>query len=584
MLRLRAVALAAVAAMMFAACSGSATPAPSAATAAPPSTAASPSTAPSASTAASPSGAQPVNGGTWIFGSASDPSTLDAILIQDGESFRIAQQIYETLIKLKAGSPSDLEPDLAKSWEASSDGLTYTFHLQTGVKFSDGTDFNADAAIFNVNRWKNLPEALHGDDYYDITVFGGYGDASLIKSVAKVDDATFTLTLAKPKADFLTAMTLIPFAMQSPKALQDHNADKGSKDPTNDYWQKAPTGTGPFMFKEFVPGDHYTIVKNPNYWDTANAAHLDTIIFKAIADSANRLAALKAGSVDTIDFVDATQLADISADTSLQLVTRPPLDIGKLAFNQTHKPFDDIKVRTAIAYAVDKKALVDAFFQNGAGTVADSDIINNMPAYEPNAAVGTYDPQKAKDLLASSSCPAPCAIDFWYPDSVSRPYMLDPKGEFEAIRTMLEAVGFKVTPNHKPWRGGYLTDEANGIYPLFFIGWIYDYADPADGPGLFYATSLADCNKVKQTKPHNCEFGEDNPLVAAAIAKAIAEPDPSIRTQDWKDAQKLINADVPIVPLVWAGSSLGMTIKVHGYIPSPTQSEYFNLVWKDAGS
>jgi len=584
MLRLRAVALAAVAAMMFAACSGSATPAPSAATAAPPSTAASASTAPSASTAASPSGGQPVNGGTWIFGSASDPSTLDAILIQDGESFRIAQQIYETLIKLKAGSPSDLEPDLAKSWEASSDGLTYTFHLQTGVKFSDGTDFNADAAVYNINRWKNLPEALRGDDYYDITVFGGYGDASLIKSVAKVDDATFTLTLAKPKADFLTAMTLIPFAMQSPKALQDHNADKGSKDPTNDYWQKAPTGTGPFMFKEFVPGDHYTIVKNPNYWDTANAAHLDTIIFKAIADSANRLAALKAGSVDTIDFVDATQLADISSDTSLQLVTRPPLDIGKLAFNQTHKPFDDIKVRTAIALAVDKKALVDAFFQNGAGTVADSDIINNMPAYEPNAAVGTYDPQKAKDLLASSSCPAPCAIDFWYPDSVSRPYMLDPKGEFEAIRTMLEAVGFKVTPNHKPWRGGYLTDEANGIYPLFFIGWIYDYADPADGPGLFYATSLADCNKVKQTKPHNCEFGEDNPAVAAAIAKAIGEPDPSTRTQDWKDAQKLINADVPIVPLVWAGSSLGMTVKVHGYIPSPTQSEYFNLVWKDAGS
>ena len=585
MLRSRIGALATVTAILFAACSGSATPSPSAS--APPTsggpTASTPVSTESAPPA-SPSGPAVVNGGTWIFGSASDPSTLDAILIQDGESFRIAQQIYETLIKLKAGSPSDLEPDLAKSWDVSADGLTYTFHLQTGVKFSDGTDFNADAAVYNVNRWKNLPTPLQGDDYYDITVFGGYGNDSLIKTVTKVDDATFSMTLTKPKADFLTAMTLIPFAIQSPAALQAHNADKGSKDTTNDYWQKAPTGTGPFMFKEFVPGDHYTIVKNPNYWDTANAAHLDTIIFKPIADSANRLTALKAGSVDTIDFVDATQLADISSDTSLQLVTRPPLDIGKLAFNQTHKPFDDIKVRTAIALAIDKKALVDAFFQNGAGTVADSDLINNMPAYEPNAAVGSFNLQAAKDMLASSSCPAPCKIDFWYPDSVSRPYMLDPKGEFEAIRTMLEAAGFVINPNHKPWRGGYLTDEANGVYPMFFIGWIYDYADPADGPGLFYATSTADCNGKKYTTPHNCEFGEDNPAVAAAIAKAIGEADAATRTQDWKDAMKLINADVPVVPLVWAGSSLGMTVKVHGYIPSPTQSEYFNLVWKDAGS
>ena len=583
MLRLRAGALAAVAAMIFAACGGSATPAPSAATAAPPTSAPSTSAAASPSTVASPS-AQPVNGGTWIFGSASDPSTLDAILIQDGESFRIAQQIYETLIRLKAGSTTELEPDLAKSWEASADGLTYTFHLQSGVKFSDGTDFNADAAVYNVNRWKNLPAALQGEDYYDITVFGGYGDASLIKAAAKVDDTTFTMTLTKPKADFLLAMTLIPFAMQSPKALQDHNADKGSKDKTNDYWQKAPTGTGPFMFKEYVPGDHYTIVKNPNYWDTANAAHLDTIIFKPIAEAANRLTALKSGTVDTIDFVDATQLKDISSDPNLQLLTRSPLAVGKLAFNQTHKPFEDVKVRQAVALAIDKKAIIDAFFSNGAGTVADSVLINTMPAYEPNAAAGAYDPQKAKDLLASSSCPPPCAIDFWYPDSVSRPYMLDPKGEFEAMRTMLEAVGFKVTPQHKAWKGGYLTEEANGVYPMFFIGWIYDYADPADGPGLFYATTLADCNKVKQTKPHNCEFGEDNPDLAAAMAKAIPENDEAKRTQYWKDAMKLANADFPDVPIVWAGSSLGLSVKVHGYIPSPTQSEFFNLVWKDAGT
>ena len=132
-------------------------------TAPPPSAAASASAPASASAVARARPAQqPVNGGKWIFGSASDPSTLDAILIQDGESFRIAQQIYETLIKLKPGTTCDLRPGLAKSWDLSADGLTYTFHLQTGVKFSDGTAFNADAAVYNVNRWKNLAGAAPG--------------------------------------------------------------------------------------------------------------------------------------------------------------------------------------------------------------------------------------------------------------------------------------------------------------------------------------------------------------------------------------------------------------------------------------
>ena len=559
-MRLRLAALFTIAALVFAACGSSA------ATGTP---------------AGSGSAGGPVNGGTWVFGSAADPTTLDAILMQDGESIRIAQQIYETLVKLAPGSASTLVPGLAKSWEASADGLTYTFHLQTGVKFTDGTDFNADAAVYNVNRWKNLPEALQGDDYYDITVFAGYGDSSLIKSVTKVDDSTFTMTLTTPKADFLTAMSLAPFSMQSPTALKAHNADLGSKDPSNDYWQKAPTGTGPFMFAgDFVSGDHYTIVKNPNYWDKANAAHLDKVIFKPIADSAQRLTALKSGTVDTIDFVDANQLTDVSSDSSLQLVTRSPLDIGRLNMNENIKPFDDINVRKAVSYAIDRKAIIDTFFPNGAGQPADSDLLPSMPAYEKNATVPGFDLQKAKDALAASGCHAPCKIDFWYPDSVSRPYMVDPKGEFEAIRTMLEAVGFQITPQHKAWKGGYTGDEANGQYGLAFIGWIYDYADPADGPGIFYSASLAKCGDTTPTTPHNCEAAEDNPAVGAAMAKAIAEPDVATRTQDWKDAMKLINADVADAPLVWAGSSLGLTKHIHGFVPSPTQTEYYNAVWK----
>ena len=349
-MRKKLASLLAIAALAAAACGSSATPVPTTAPTAVP-TAGTPTLAPTigpvtpTATPAAPTSTA-VNGGTWVFGSASDPVTLDAILMQDGESIRIAQQIYETLVKLQPGSASTLIPGLAKSWDVSTDGLTYTFHLQTGVNFIDSTPFNADAAVYNVLRWKNLPEPLQGSDYYDITVFGGYGDQSLIKTATKVDDATFQMVLTKPRADFLTAMSLPAFSMQSPTALQAHNADKSPTDSSNDYWQKAPTGTGPFMFAgDFQSGDHYTIVKNPNYWDKANAAHLDKVIFKPISDSAQRLTALKSGTVDTIDLVDPNQLNDIKSDSTLQLVTRSPLDIGRLNINQTVKPFDDINVR-----------------------------------------------------------------------------------------------------------------------------------------------------------------------------------------------------------------------------------------------
>jgi len=157
-----------------------------------------------------------------------------------------------------------------------------------------------------------------------------------------------------------------------------------------------------------------------------------------------------------------------------------------------------------------------------------------MPAYEPNATVTGFDLQKAKDALAASGCKAPCSIDFSYPDSVSRPYMVDPKGEFEAIRTMLEAAGFKVNPQHKPWKGGYLNDEANGKYGLAFIGWIYDYADPADGPGIFYSTSAGQVRQPDPDHASQLRGGRGQPSLAAGMAKAIAEPDTAKRHRTGK--------------------------------------------------
>ena len=161
-------------------------------------------------------------GGTLVFGSAADPVALDGILVSDGESSRVIEQIFETLVMLKPGT-TDVEPGLAESWEASDDGTAWTFHLRQGVKFQDGTDFNADAVCFNFDRWYNFKGSFQNPSatYYWQTIFGGFATYdpksgapkdSLYKSCEAPDPTTAVITLTQPSSSFIAGLTLTPFS------------------------------------------------------------------------------------------------------------------------------------------------------------------------------------------------------------------------------------------------------------------------------------------------------------------------------------------------------------------------------------
>jgi hypothetical protein len=253
------------------------------------------------STSSTPSGGSqgtPVNGGSMTVGLDGDMVLADPALVSDGNSLYVAAQVVQGLVGLQPGTISTIIPVLASALPTvSADGKTYTFTLRTGVKFSDGTPFNATAVKFNYDRWKAFPKGdLQDNDYYYGAVFGGFGDASNIVSVTADDAAnTAVFTLKNPQSNFLLSQTLQVFGIESPTALQTMNADT-TPIANNKYAQGSAAedmiGTGPFMFKEWVVGDHVTVVKNPNYWDTANAAHLDTIIFKSnLGDSTAKLQA-----------------------------------------------------------------------------------------------------------------------------------------------------------------------------------------------------------------------------------------------------------------------------------------------------
>src|SRR5690349_1687977 len=211
-------------------------------------------------------------GGTFVFAGSAEPVSLDPFFASDGETFRVSRQIFEGLVATEPGT-ADPAPALAKSWDISDDGLTYTFQLQDGVTFQDGTTFDADAVCFNFDRWYDMPESSQTDDltYYYAALFRGFktgdrSDEAVYDSCTAEDDLTATIKLQKPFAGFSSALSLPALAMQSPTALKKYQDDGADNPRTTDYSTAHPVGTGPFELESWERGKQVTLKKYDDYW------------------------------------------------------------------------------------------------------------------------------------------------------------------------------------------------------------------------------------------------------------------------------------------------------------------------------
>lgn len=524
----------------------------------------------SGSTAPTP-GAQVKEGGTMVVALPGEIDNLDPALISDSNSSYVMNQVMEGLVGLAPGSISDIQPILASELPTvSDDGLTYTFKLREGVKFHDGTDFNAEAVKVNYERWINFPEGLQANAYYFGAVFGGFGSSTNIDSVTTNGDFEVAIKLKKPQSNFLISQTLTPFFISSPTALDKGDANNPDIK-KNPYAQTAGMiGTGPFKFKEWVSGDHVTIEKNPDYWNKDGVAHLDEIVFRPFGDQTAEYNALAAGDVDLAQTIAPVDAETAKTDSNLQVIDRgESCNVANLAMNDTKAPLDNHDIREAVGYAVNKQSYIDAFYA-GAAVPAD----NWMPPatqFYKALNLPTYDPEKAKELIKSSGVSNP-TIDFWYPSDVARPYMPDPKGLFEAIQRDLEAVGFTVNPHTATWNPDYLDAESVGDYPMWLIGWTCDWA----GPDNFITTFFG----YKDGKP-NPEFGYKNDEVDKDMRDALAATDEATQKQLWEKAQDLLGQDLPTVPLVHSTPPLAAQAYVKGVVGSGALNEYFNTAWLD---
>jgi len=511
---------------------------------------------------------------TLIYAGAADPTYLDPGLVSDGESFRVTEAIMEGLVYLKPGT-TQLRPRLATKWATSSDGKTWTFWLRRGVKFHDGTTFASGAVCYNFNRWYNWsgPFQDASATYYYQAIYGGFkhNDVSglgppLFRSCAKKGKYKVVIKLNRKSGTFLPSLVISSFAMQSPKALAQYGADEGelrngSFVPTGSYAFQHPTGTGPFKFKSWTVGEKVELVRNNSYW--GNKAKLGRLIIRPIGTTTGRLQALQNGEVNAYDLAAPQDVATIKGNSSLKVITRAPFNVAYVTIHQgTGSPMNDLKVRQAVAYGLNRQQVVDSFYF-GAGKLADEFIPPSLPGWSSKVQKYPYNPNKAKQLLNSSSCHVPCHVDFWYPTNVSRPYMPDPARNFQAFQASLEASGFSVTPHSAPWRPTYVAKVNDGTAgDLNLIGWSGDYGDPDNFVGTFF-------------KSFSAQFGFQNPAIFNILTKAANETSVTKRIALYKKANEMIMKYLPGVPYAHSNSFIGAQKRVHGMVATPVGGTWF---------
>lgn len=484
-----------------------------------------------------------------VFGRGADSVSLDPGIVTDGESFKVTQNLFETLLNF-GEQDTTIHPGLAKEWAVSDDGLTYTFQLQEGVKFHDGTDFNAEAVIKNVDRWKGGKEE---DFYYFNSMFKAEGE-DIISEVTAEGDYTVIFKLSRPQAPFLKNLAMSPFGIGSPTAFEA----------AGDKFGDNPVGTGPFKFTEWKRNDSITIEKFEDYWEEG-LPKLDKVIFRSIPDNSARLNELIAGHIDLADGVNPSDGKTVEGNSELQLIERPSMNIGYLGLTNTRAPFDNKLVRQAVNYAINKQAIVDAFFE-GRAEVAANPMPPSISGYNDAISPYPYDPEKAKALLAEAGYDGK-EIELWAMP-VPRPYMPDGAKVAEVIQKNLEDVGIPSKIVTFEW-ATYLDKAKDGEADAFMLGWT---GDNGDADNFIY--TLLDKDNIGS---NNYAY-YSNDEVHDLLIKAQSETDENVRNDLYKKAQEIIHEDAPWVPLAHSTPLLAAKAGVKGFLPHPTGSDKLDNV------
>ena len=475
-----------------------------------------------------------------IYARGADSRGLDPAYVDDGESAKVMCNIYENLVKYKNGN-TDIEPALATSWSQSKDGLTWTFNLRKGVKFHDGTPFNAAAVKFSVDR--QLPPQATNDMPYASFTF----DPGIIKEVKAVNDYTVQFLLKAPYAPFLANLAMsLAAPIVSPASVKKYG---------NDFIQH-PVGTGPFVFEKWDKDQQIVLVKNKNYW--GKQALVDKVVFKVTKENSVRASELMTGAIDIMDGVDVNDVKTLESK-GMKMIKNAGMNINYMAFFCHKKPFSDPRVRRAISMAINRAEIVKYLYQ-GYAELANGPLPNFIPGYDPKLEPLPYNPEQAKKLLADAGYKDFSFTFITY--SNPRPYNPATGVKLaEAVQADLLKIGVKTQIKPYPWTEYKPIAAAATEGEAMFYGWIGDNGD-ADN-----FLSLLDSAQIEGTL-NSAKY--KNEKVDDLLQKARSTMDPKTRVKLYQDAQKLIVEDAPWVFFSHATDLASYRPNVKGFNLHPT--------------
>lgn len=481
---------------------------------------------------------QPKSGGTLVYAGGVDAQTLDPQFITDIPTFRVAGAIYEALVSQDENGK--VGPGLATSWTISDDKRTWTFKLRPNVSFHDGTPFDAEAVKFTFDR---LVDPATGSPRKSAL--------AAVESVKVVDKLTVAITTKQPFAPLLSQLSAYNTYILSPTQVKKEGAN----------FKNAPAGTGPFRFKSWQPGEKLTLVRNEQYW--GEKPRLDAVVFTVVPEASARTLMLLSGQADVISGVPTVMIERLKSNKQVNVIRKTGYRTIYLGMNLAAKPFDDVRVRHAVAHAVNKPALVKGVM-SGIGTLGGSYESSVIDGSDTSLQPYAYDVAKAKKLLAEAGYPNGFSVDFFVPTGL---YTND-RQLGEAIQAQLGAIGIKANIQ-SPETSTFLSTLSQAKAPMFIGG----KGSPTGDMDFTQTLSNGSTGRMNHFNFKNAEV--DN-----LILQQRGLVDPKERAKVLNQLQQLVYREAPHVTLYYEDQLWATRSSVHDVQVYVNEFVNFRKAWK----
>lgn len=503
---------------------------------------------------------------TFVYCSEGSPSAFNPQITADGTSNNAAgQTIYDRLVGFEIGQ-TKIIPGLAESWSISKDGKSYIFKLRKGVKFhrtayfTPTRNFNADDVLFSFNRMRDVKHPFNKVSGGTYEYFEAMEMGKLITDIAKKDEFTVEIKLARPESPFLANM-----AMSFMSILSQEYGDFLTKNNKKADIDNFPIGTGPFIFQSYSKDTLIRFNRNPDYF--AGAPKIEKLVFAITPDSSVRYQKLKAGECHLIIEPSPADLGNMKNDKNIQLKSGPGLNVAYVAMNMKAPPFDKKEVRLAINHAINKKSLIDAIYM-GHGIEAKNPLPPTIWSYNNDIRDYEYNLEKARELLKKAGFPQGFETEMWTLP-VTRPYNPNGKKMGEIIQANLAQIGIKVKLVSFDWPT-YLARSRKGEHKMIQMGWTGDNGDPDN-----FLNVLLGCAAVSAGSNYSqwCHKDFDKLMEDAKLIGDVKK-----RTQIYKKAQDIFHLEAPWIPIAHSVIFRAMSTKVKNYQIDPLGGDIFKQV------